>query len=115
MDHYEYLAVITDNLLLFTNNPADILEPLKKVLGCKLKVVGTPEYYNGRDVGYNKEKGKWFFGANNFIKNATEKIKKLMEVKLKNYGSSMDTGDHTEVYDADMMFETDITMHTATV
>ena len=43
MDHYVYIAVITDNLLLFTNNPAGILEPLNKLFGYELNVVGTPE------------------------------------------------------------------------
>ena len=37
----------TDNSLIFTKNPTGILEPLKKLFGCELKGVGTPEYYNG--------------------------------------------------------------------
>ena len=34
-----------------------------------------------------------------------------MEVKIKNYGSTMDTGDHPEVDDTDMLFGTGITMY----
>ena len=33
MDNYEYNAVIKYGLLLFTNNPAGILEPMKKLFG----------------------------------------------------------------------------------
>ena len=52
-----------------------------------------------------------FFGTKTFIKNTTEKIDKLMEVKLKNYGLPMDTGYHPEFGGTDMLFGTDITMH----
>ena len=34
-----------------------------------------------------------------------------MEVKLKNYGSPMDTGDHPEVDDTDMLFGDYITIY----
>ena len=60
LDHYECIAVVIDDLLIFTNNPAGILEPLRKVFWCELKLFETPEYYNGGDVGYEKEKGKFF-------------------------------------------------------
>ena len=56
-------------------------------------------------------KNIFFFGAKNFIKNTTEKIEKLMEVKLKNYVLPMDTGYHPEFGGTDMLFGTDITMH----
>ena len=51
MDHYEYIAVITDDLLLFTKNPEGILEPLRRLFVYELKGVVTPEYYNGGYVG----------------------------------------------------------------
>ena len=60
--------------------------------GYELKGVGKPEYYNGGDVGYDKEQGKWFLGARAFIKNTVEKIEKLLEITIKNYGSPMETG-----------------------
>ena len=110
-NHYEYIAVITDDLLLFTRNPAGILCPLKEVYGYELKGVGKPEYYNGGDVGYDKEQGKWFLGARTFIKNTVEKIEKLLEITMKNYGSPMETGDHPEVDDTDLLYGTDITMY----
>ena len=77
---------------------------MKKLLEYKLKFVGTPEYYIGGDVGYNKGKVKCPFGAKTFIKNTTEKIEKWMEVKLNNYGSTMNTGDHPEVDDIDLFW-----------
>ena len=54
---------------------------------------------------------KMFFGSKTFIKITTEKIEKLMEVKLKNCESPMDTGDHPDVDDTDMLFGTDITIY----
>ena len=51
------------------------------------------------------------FGAKTFIKNNIEKIEKILEVKIKNYGSTIYTGDHPEVDDNDMLFGADITMY----
>ena len=110
-DHYEYIAVITDDLLIFTRNPEGILETLKKVFGYELKGVGTPEYYNGGDIGYDKEMKKWYFGARTYIRNTTDKIEKLLGVKLKNYGSPMETGDHPEVDDTDFLDGKNITIY----
>ena len=58
MDQYDYIYVIANYLFIFTKNTAGILEPLKKLLGFELRGFLTTEYYNGGDVGYDKEKGK---------------------------------------------------------
>ena len=59
MEHYEHIDAITDYLLIFTKKHAVNLEPLKKLFVYELELFGTHEYYNGRDVGYDKE--KYFF------------------------------------------------------
>ena len=47
-DHYEYLAVYTDDLLVVSRNPLAILRGLETLY--PLKGVGKPEYYLGGDV-----------------------------------------------------------------
>eukprot|EP00957_Ditylum_brightwellii_P211423 15366151-Ditylum_brightwellii.AAC.1 len=44
-------------------------------------------------------------------KNIAENIEKLLEIKLKNYDLHMDTEDHPEFDNTDMLFGTDITMY----
>ena len=56
VDQYKYIAVYTDDLFLFTKNSEGILELLREVFHYELRGVGTPEYYNGVYVGYDKEK-----------------------------------------------------------
>ena len=75
MYHYEAIAVITDGLLLFTNNPADILEPLRKAFGYEIKGFGTPEYYNRVDVGYDKGKKKCFLDQRLSSKSLLRKLR----------------------------------------
>ena len=42
-DHYEYIAVMVDDLLIFSKEPLSIIEPLKKIWGYTLNGVGTPK------------------------------------------------------------------------
>jgi hypothetical protein len=43
-DHYEYIAVIVDDLLIFSTHPEMIITALKSVQGYTLNGVGIPEY-----------------------------------------------------------------------
>ena len=50
-DHYEYIAVIVDDLLIMSKNPKSITSTLSDVFNYKLKGVGLPEYYSGSRYG----------------------------------------------------------------
>ena len=52
-DHYEYIAVIVDDLLIFSKRPDDITQTLEEKYKYKLGGVGTPEYYNGADISFD--------------------------------------------------------------
>ena len=71
--HQEYVAVIVDDLLIFSKNPAAILEPLEEVFGYELKGVGTPEYYNGADFSFTPE-GFPLMSAKTYIKNMVDRV-----------------------------------------
>jgi len=100
-DHYEYIAVFVDDLLVFSKKPGEILATLKKRTGYELKNVGPPEYYNGADMQYDKQSGFWEMSAKTYIKNTCEKIETLFNTSLKNYGSPLEGGDHPETDDSD--------------
>ena len=95
--HYEYIAVYSDDLLVFSKNPDAILQGINTLF--PLKGVGHPEFYLGGDVVVTKRFGKMHYetSATTYIKNVCDKIEKLFETTLRNHGSPMVDGYHTEV------------------
>jgi hypothetical protein len=63
-DLWEYVAVIVDNLLVFSKEPPTIIEPLKKVYQYGLKGVGTP----GADMTYDTEFKCWTMSVKTYVK-----------------------------------------------
>ena len=53
-NHYEYIAVIVDDLLIFSQKPQRIIDTLEENYKYKLSGVGTPEYYNGADISFDE-------------------------------------------------------------
>ena len=88
-DHYEYIATYVDDLLIIGKDPMAIIQALKKLY--PLKGVGSPEYYLGGDIMRGKD-GRLVTSAKTYIKRICEKIEKVMEWKLRHYGSPMDPG-----------------------
>jgi hypothetical protein len=76
-----------------------------------LKGVGIPEYYNGADVELNDKTKKWSMFAKTYIKNVTERIEGLLEIKLKCYGSPMITDDHPELDESELLVGKEISIY----
>jgi hypothetical protein len=110
-DHYEYVAVIVDDLLVFSREPNTVIQPLKEIYGYTLKGVGIPEYYNGADIGYNETTKNWSMSAKTYIKNVTEKIEGLLELQLKCYGSPMMTDDHPELDESELLIGREVSIY----
>ena len=111
VDHYEYVAVIVDDLLVFSKKPEQILGPLTDVYGFGLKGVGTPEYYSGADILYNATTGFWEVSAKTYIKRCKERIEAMFDIQLKNYGSPMEGDDHPELDETPLMIAEEITKY----
>ena len=79
-DHYEYIAVIVDDLLIMSKNPETITHTLSEIFGYELKGLGTPEYYSGADMDYHQDTNCWSMSAKTYITTISEKIEKLLEV-----------------------------------
>jgi len=92
--HYEYIAVYSDDVLVFSKNPLKILRGLEALF--PLKGVGEPEYYLEGDIGTTKDGKYRTLSAKTYIKNCCDKIEKLYEVTLRNYGSPLEAGFHPE-------------------
>ena len=109
-NHYEYIAVIVDDLLIFSQDPEAIIKTLENNYKYKLSGVGVPEYYNGADISFD-DNGYAQMSAKTYIKNITERIEKLLECTLKNYGSPMDPGDHPELDESDLLPQQDVAIY----
>ena len=49
-DHYDYICVYVDDLLILSKKPNDVIAALRKKYKFKLKGVGFPKYYLGADI-----------------------------------------------------------------
>ena len=110
-DHYEYIGVFVDDILVFSKHPEKIIKAIQDTLGYDLKGIGPPEYYNGADMSFNSDTQNWELSARTYINNVCSKIESLFEVKLKNYGSPMEVGDHPEVDESDLLTPAEITRY----
>ena len=95
-DHYEYIDVMVDYLLIFRKEPGLIVKSLQEIWGYDLKGVGEPEYYSRADIEYGKDKKFWTVSAKTYINSVCDRIEKLTKTTLKNYGSPLDAGGHIE-------------------
>ena len=68
-----------------------------------MKAVGTPEYYSGEDIEWDKGRQCWTLGAKSFYKSVCGRIKNLLETSLKYTDLPLDAGDHPEMDDADLL------------
>jgi hypothetical protein len=62
-NHYDYIAVMADNLLIFSKDPEKIKHPIQELFGYELQNLGVPDYYSGTDIEFNKENGYWEMSA----------------------------------------------------
>ena len=62
-----------------------------------------------------KERQCWTLGATSHIKSVSDSIDKLFEIPLKNSGSHLDTGDHPEMDDTDLLVPIEILINQMTI
>jgi len=100
-DHYEYITVYVDDLIIAAKKPMTIIKELEKIGNYKFKGVGVPEYYLGGNIKREKIKNSPFYftvlSAKTYIKNIVNKIERLFDIKLKSYHSPLKEGSHPGV------------------
>ena len=133
-DHYEYIAVYVDDLLVFSRDSMKIIETIRNEYD--LKGVGAPEYYLGGDVDMmnsnpsTKEVDgtlevdhderdrhldvKWLrhhvktaFSARTYIKNTIQRLERMMGKEFSLEKSPMAEHLHPEIDDSPFLNEDD--------
>ena len=95
-DHYEYIAVYSDDLLIFSRDTSPIVKALESAFILK---GGSPEYYLGGDIRTTSTSTtrKYEASAHTYIKNVCAKIEGIFETTLRCYSSPLEGGYHPEV------------------
>jgi hypothetical protein len=78
-DHYEYLARYVDDVIVFSKNPMEVIQELRRTY--IMKGVGKPQYYLGGDVvdlgpEWEKEDITIAFSTETYIANALPRLAK---------------------------------------
>ena len=106
-DHYEYIAVYVDDLMIASKNPQGIIDDLERV-PFKLKGTGPMKFHLGCDFGRD-EHGTLYFGPQKYIERLEKQYIDMFGKKPKaNMSSPLDKGDHPELDDSELLDQTDI-------
>ena len=106
-DHYEYIGVYVDNLMIVSKKPQDIITGLEaKPHSFKLKGTGPVTFHLGCDY-FRDEDGTLCVGPRKYIEKMCEEYERLFGMKPKqNVTSPLEKNDHPEL-DASEILNTD--------
>ncbi len=105
-DHWEYICVWVDDMLIMSKNTQGILDILEKEY--TLKGVGFPKYYLGADMKMLETPEKVFImGSSTYIKRCLTTYEQLFgEPPPKKINAPLDPKDHPELDDTDFLDST---------
>ena len=95
-DHYEYIAVYVDDLLILSKEPQAIVDTLLQDYDFKLKGTGPIEFHLGCDF-LRDEDGVLRYAPLKYIAKSLEEYKRLFGSYPKQYASPLEKGDHPEL------------------
>jgi Reverse transcriptase (RNA-dependent DNA polymerase) len=101
-DHYEYIAVYVDDLLIASKNPKEIVDALTNEYKFKLKGSAPVSFHLGCDW-FHDEDGNPCFAPKQYIIKMIATCERLFGRKPKPYASPLRKGDHPEIDDSDLL------------
>ena len=111
-DHYEYIAVYVDDLLIASKDPGSIVDALKAPpIGFKLKGTGPLAFHLGCDY-FRDEDGTLCYGPRKYIDRMVQSYERLFGTKPSTkYTSPLERNDHPELDDSDLLDEDGIAQY----
>jgi Reverse transcriptase (RNA-dependent DNA polymerase) len=95
-NHYEYLCVYVDDIIICSHNPQAIVDALLTKHKFSLKGTGPVYYHLGCD--YTREPcGIMYYGPRMYISKLADSLERMFGEKPRHYSSPLDPGDHPEV------------------
>ena len=111
-DHYEYIAVYVDDLMIASRKPQAIIDSLtSEPVGFKLKGTGPVTFHLGCDY-YRDEDGTLCVGPQKYIDRMVDSYKQLFgEAPKHNVQSPLEKNDHPELDDSPLLDEDGISKY----
>ena len=101
-DHYEYIGVYVDDLLIVSKNPQDIIDQLTKVHSFKLKGTGPIQCHLGCDF-FRDEDGVLCYAPRKYIEKVLDNYERIYGCKPRQVTSPLVKGDHPELDTSELL------------
>jgi len=101
-DHYEYIAVYVDDLLIVSKDPEAIIESLTKKYNFKLKGTGPISFHLGCDFGRDKD-GTLYYAPKKYIDKILDNYRRIFGQLPKKASSPLPKGCHPELDTTDLL------------
>ena len=101
-DHYEYIAVYVDDLLIASRNPAEIVSKLLDVYKFKLKGTGPVSFHLGCDF-FRDDEGNLCYAPKKYIDKMLENYRRIYGTMPKKAHSPLVKNDHPELDATDLL------------
>jgi hypothetical protein len=105
-DHYEYIAVYVDDLLILSKKPQAIVDILQKQYKFNIQSNGPIEYHLGTDF-VRDEKGRLCYEPRKYIAKMLANYERLFGSSPRKYSSPLEKGDHPEIDETALLNEKD--------
>jgi hypothetical protein len=100
-DHYEYIAVYVDDLLIASRKPQEIITALETTHKFRLRIRPTT-FHLGCDF-FRDKNGHLCYAPIKYIEKMTENFKRIFGHTPKNASSPLAKGDHPELDTSDLL------------
>ena len=101
-DHYEYIGVYVDDLVVSSRNPGKIIELLKDSHGFKLKGTGPISFHLGCDF-FRDEEGNLCYAPKKYIEKMLENYRRIFGQYPKPCAAPTVKNDHPELDSSDLL------------
>jgi hypothetical protein len=101
-DHYEYIAVYVDDLLIASKEPKGIIDTLTDDHNFKLKGTGPISFHLGCDF-FRDDDGCLCFAPNKYILKLLDNYQRIFGSQPKKYSSPLEKGDHPELDTSELL------------
>ncbi len=113
-DHYEYIAVYVDDLLIVSKDPQGIIDLLTKEHDFKLKGTGPISFHLGCDF-FRDEDGVLCYAPKKYIEKILDNYRRLFGTNPKEASSPLTKGDHPELDTSPLLEYEDIQVYQSLV
>ncbi len=98
-DCYDYICTHVDDFMIVGKDPQAIMDMIQAIYA--VKSIGPPDYYLGND--YKKDRqGRWCIGCKKYLMEAIKRVERMFGT-LQKYSNPMETGDHPELDESEVM------------